>query len=362
MDPKYRMIYKKDHKEDHKEDHTENYDHDHIQIRVHSMARQHNLLTENKDETIGDVKRCLLNNLKYLSTLREIRLTGKGHEEVHDDVIVSSLESDPKEGIVDLQLLTNDIITWTPAEQQIINELGSSHPFVISGWVIGSDHECSFPPPGGYTGDEVFIWILKNKIEELTNLTVVGRIPQPVMVEVIDLIRNPESSLKTLRNSTTELELTEALRHNTTITDLTYSNNDYREYIQFGKTMSRFFDMMAVNTVLTSVTIQSNTYFMKDLVQSLSTNNTLSSLTIDNSKVNMSIQDVLDLSRTLLTTELKILQLKYNTLFSTDIKEKKLRSVLSHHGITNITLVFFGYEGNDGSDDYGFNLRWQKTL
>ena len=67
---RYRMRYGQD------SPNGRNYDPSHvpIEIVVHTMGGTHTLFTENNQETMDDVKRCLLNNLEYISILSEIEL------------------------------------------------------------------------------------------------------------------------------------------------------------------------------------------------------------------------------------------------------------------------------------------------
>ena len=167
-----------------------------ITITVQTMAGEnHTLVTENDKETIGDVKRCLINNLKpsvpeqIISIPREIvfRLgnaeMGYTEENLEDEVKIVSLLNHPlfihligQRKIKELYIFKVEP-TWTRDEQRVLNSTESGH------FHISYDSN---------TGNDVFIWILKNK-PELKHLTVSFNIPMPIVHAVIDAPRSSQS-------------------------------------------------------------------------------------------------------------------------------------------------------------------------
>jgi len=253
-----------------------------IEILVHAFnGKIYTLFTENKDETIGDVKRCLLSNLDYLSILREIQLVSgdvkKGYE---DHVKVSELLLKPLSNrTIELILLKVQPV-WTRDEQNLIDEIKREKNTVR----LKDDHRL-----------EVFRWILKN---ESNITTIIGNdIRQPVIFDmIIDAIKNPDILLNALFFSVIYCfdmtKFSRALLDNTSIRKLQVAECGFN-----CDEMQIFFDMIAGNVGLKRIMISSIDimYRMKDLVNSLQTNNTLRAIYIYDCQVVATEEDIVNL-------------------------------------------------------------------
>jgi hypothetical protein len=257
-----------------------------IEILVHAFnGEKYTLFTENDNETISDVKRCLLANanLDYLSILREIELISldvKGYED--DNKEVSNLLTPlPMRRIVELRLLKIDPV-WTSYEQELIDEIKRKYE-------NGEESENTVRVKDDHRLD-VFRWILKNK-SNMTTLVAYDIHNVDMFDMIIDAIKNPNILLEDLVVKISNFDMTKfssALIDNTSIKKLALENPFSCDEMQV------FFDMISRNVGLTRISIHGSEYRMKDLVNSLQ-NNTIRRLRIPKSKVVATEEDIVNL-------------------------------------------------------------------
>ena len=220
--------------------------------------------------------------------------------------------------IVEFQLLKIDDPVWTKHEQDAFSLILDGH-FIFSNSDVVS------------CGEEVFIWILKNKTQELRRINFytnnITNITPSVTTALLDLIQNPDTLLEELEldidvgnynyNYKIMEGLVNALYNNNTIKQLSLiiSESD-RNY-----NMSIFFEVMKGNTSLTNINIEGSiSYKMTDLVDTLRENNTLRIVSICRCWVDTNAQDIFDLESVL--QELQDTNLSRLYLTSNSIKSK----------------------------------------
>ena len=287
-----------------------------IKITVGTMNGDQHTLFTNDNETIGDLKRVLLPYVKNVSIAREMVLIpgnnerGYGdHNPVADNIEILSLlhKSLLPIRIVEFQLLKIDDPVWAKHEQDAFSLILDGH-FIFSNSDVVS------------CGEEVFIWILKNKTQELRRINFyINNITQSVTTALLDLIQNPDTLLEELEldievgnyNYNIMEDLVDALYHNNTIKQLSLiTSESERNY-----NMSIFFEVMIGNTNLTNINIEGSiSYKMRDLVDTLRENNTLHIVSICRCWVDTNAQDILDLESVLQYTNLERLYLTSNSI------------------------------------------------
>ncbi len=270
-----------------------------IEIIVHTMSATHTLFTENHQETIADVKRCLLNNLEYISILREIELVLiSDFKEAQDNTKVSTYLNNtfytinPSIRRLEFQLVKVEPV-WERREKELLIRNSGEN-------VSYNDNESS-----RMRGDisEAMIWILKNNLSMKTLKIVNVVYMDNLKMSIMRAIRNPQTQLESLHLISTSAhwaatdmkQLASSLSVNTTIKMLQIEHNYYTH-----DDMKVFFEMLKLNVSLETIVIRGDTfqearYRMTDLVDSLLLNNTLHLIGLINCNVICTEDDILNL-------------------------------------------------------------------